>query len=132
MRVFLIAAAMALAAGAAVAASEDKPIPPEAWRELTTGKTVHYYKDGQPFGREYYINDEGEVVFRFPNGDCAEGRWAFAEGKYCFAFGNQLHCFHHVKRGSEIVVIGDADGEEQTVEQIEEGEPLSCSKAVDS
>lgn len=140
MRGFLIAAAMIAATGAtmimtaetALAAAGDEPIPPEAWRELTTGKTIYYYKDGKLFGREYYVNDEGEVVFRFPNGVCAEGRWAFAEGKYCFAFGSQLHCFQHVKRGSEIVVIGDEDGEEQTVERIVEAEPLSCAKAIES
>lgn len=126
----LIAAGL-LAAGAAHSGA-DEPIPPEAWRALTTGKTLYYYKDGELFGREYYMNDKGDVIFRFPNGACAEGRWAFAEEKYCFAFAGELHCFRHVKRGDAIVVIGEEDGEEQTVERIVEKEPLSCSEAVES
>lgn len=126
-----LAAGLILAAGAA-AAGADEPIPPDAWKALTTGKTLYYYKDGALYGREYYANDEGDVIFRFPNGACAEGRWAFADGQYCFAFAGELHCFRHVKRGSEIVVIGEADGEEQTVERIVEREPLSCGQALDS
>ncbi len=123
--------AMALAAGAATAGA-DEPIPPEAWKALTAGKTLYYYKDGELFGREYYHGDKGEVIFRFPNGACAEGRWAFADGQYCFAFGGELHCFHHVKRGSEIVVIGVEDGDEQVIERIADHEPLSCGQTFDS
>lgn len=129
LKLFLVFAALA---GGAMADSGDEPIPPEAWRALTTGKTVYYYKDGELFGREYYVNEEGDVVFRFPGGQCAEGRWAYAEGRYCFAFGAEMYCFQHVKRGDDIVVIGEDDGEEQTVERIVEKEPLSCAFALDS
>lgn len=113
-------------------AASDEPIGPDEWRALTTGKTLYYHKDGELYGREYYKNEEGDVVFRFPNGQCAEGRWAFAEEKYCFAFGGQLHCFIHILRDGEIVVISLDDGSEQTVEQIAENEPLSCAQGVDS
>ena len=107
-------------------------IGPDAWREMTTGKTLHYFKDGELYGKEYYMNDDGEVVFRFPNGMCAEGKWAHADGKYCFAFGDDptLHCFWHVMRDGSIVVIGEADGEEQTVETIEENAPIGCGSAI--
>lgn len=114
----------------AASAAQDAPIGPDAWRELTTGKTLYYYKDGELYGREYYVNEEGDVVFRFPNGACAEGRWAFAEEKYCYAFEGQLHCFKHVMRDGAIVVIGEADGEEQTVEQIVDDEPLGCGASI--
>ena len=33
-------------------------------------------------------------------------------------------------REDKIVVIGEADGEEQTVEQIEDGEPMGCGSAI--
>ena len=129
MRVIMGAMAALLATGAAAA---DKPIPPDDWRKMTLGKTLHYFKDGEPYGREYYMNPQGDVVFRFPNGVCAEGRWAYAEGKYCFAFGQELFCFHHVMRGDKIVVIGEEDGDEQTIESISDHEPLSCAKEVSS
>lgn len=109
----------------------DAMIEPDAWREMTTGKILHYFKDGELYGREYYGPD-GDVVFRFPSGQCAEGRWAHADGKYCFAFDgdSRLHCFWHVMRDDKIVVIGEADGEEQTVEKIEDGQPLGCGSAI--
>ncbi|WP_340108181.1 hypothetical protein [Pikeienuella sp. HZG-20] len=122
----------ALGGGAFAEALEDKPIAPDAWRALTTGKTLHYYKDGVLFGREYYRNDDGDVVFRFPDGLCAEGRWAYADGEYCFAYGPDLHCFLHVKRGADIVIISGEDGDEQTVGRIAENEPLSCAEAIES
>ena len=130
-------AALCLAGACAAAptlafAGSDEVIGPDEWRALTTGKTLDYHKDGELYGREYYRNDEGEVVFRFPNGQCAEGRWAYAEEKYCFAFGGQLHCFLHIMRDGEIVVISLDDGSEQTVERIADAEPLSCSQGVES
>ncbi|MEM7522446.1 MAG: hypothetical protein AAF360_01530 [Pseudomonadota bacterium] len=110
----------------------DALIGPDAWRALTTGKTLYYHKDGELYGREFYRNEEGDVVFEFPGGQCAEGRWAWAEDKYCFAFGGQLHCFSHVMRDGEIVVIGLEDGEEQTVETIADNEPLTCEEGIES
>lgn len=134
MRGVMLALAVAALGGGALAAGavEDEPIAPDAWRALTTGKTLHYFRDGKLFGREYYRNDDGEVVFRFPDGLCAEGRWAYADGKYCFAYGPDLHCFLHVKRDEDIVVISDEDGDEQMVERIVEQEPLSCAEAIES
>ena len=115
---------------AVTAAAKDALIGPDAWRELSTGKTLYYYKDGELYGKEHYIDDEGNVVFQFPQGQCAEGKWAFSDDKYCFAFGGQLHCFWHVMRDGQIVVIGEADGEEQTVEKIVEGEILGCGSEI--
>lgn len=132
MRGLIFSLAVAALAGAAAAGAGDKPISPDAWRALTAGKTLYYYRDGELYGREYYAGDKGDVVFRFPNGLCAEGRWAYAEGKYCFAYGPELHCFQHVKRGDDIVVIGEEDGDEQVVERIAAHEPLTCAPAIDS
>jgi len=126
----LLIAAMALAATPAMA--NDAEISPDAWRALTQGKTLHYFKDGELYGREYYAPDGKSTVFRFPNGLCAEGQWAFAERQYCFAYGGQLHCFKHIQRGDDIVILGLDDGEEQKVEKIVENEPLSCGEAVNS
>ena len=130
MHMRLLIAALVLAAGPAVAS--DAEIGPDAWRALTEGKTLHYFKDGKLYGREYYAPDGKSTVFRFPNGLCAEGQWAYADRQYCFAYAGQLHCFKHIKRGDDIVILGLEDGEEQVVEKIAENEPLSCSEAVDS
>ncbi|MEL6794137.1 MAG: hypothetical protein AAFP78_11815 [Pseudomonadota bacterium] len=131
MRYVLAALAICVAASAS-AAGKDAMIGPDAWRELSTGKTLYYFKDGELYGKEYYINDEGDVVFRFPSGVCAEGKWAHSDGRFCFAFDGSpmLHCFWHVMRDDQIVVIGEADGEEQTVEKIVDDEPLGCGSAI--
>lgn len=124
-----------LAAGALIAApafASDVEISPDAWRALTQGKTLHYFKDGELYGREYYAPDGKSTVFRFPNGLCAEGQWAYAERQYCFAYAGQLHCFKHLQRDEDIIILGLEDGEEQKVEKITENEPLSCSEAVNS
>ena len=125
-----LAALIAIVLGAPAYAG-DAMIEPDAWREMTSGKTLYYFKEGELYGKEYYGPD-GDVTFRFPSGQCAEGRWAHADGKYCFAFDGdtRLHCFWHVMREDKIVVIGEADGEEQTVERIEDGEPMGCGSAI--
>ena len=128
----LMIAAALLAASPAIANGSDAEIDPDAWRALTTGKTLHYFKNGELYGREYYAPDGKSTVFRFPNGLCAEGQWAYAERQYCFAYGGQLHCFKHIQRGEDIVILGLEDGEEQKVEKIVKNEPLSCSEAVNS
>ena len=125
--VFLI-----LCAAAASAEEREADIGPDAWRALTEGKTLHYYKDGELFGREYYAPDGDRVIFRFPQGQCAEGRWAYADGQYCFAYVGELHCFEHVLRGDDIFVKGVEDGSEQTVGEIVDNQPLSCAEAIDS
>ena len=103
---FALAVGLFLLGPLAAVAGSDVPISPEEWRALTTGKTLDYHKDGELYGREFYKNEEGDVVFRFPNGQCAEGRWAYAEEKYCFLFGGKLHCFIHIMRDGEIVKKG--------------------------
>ena len=122
----------ALTLAATTATAQEAAIGPDAWRALTEGKTLYYYKDGELYGREYFGPGD-RVVFRFPNGACTEGAWAYAEEKFCFAYAGQLHCFSHWMRDGEIVVRSiDDPEEEQTVEKIADNEPLTCDEAVDS
>lgn len=124
-------AVLSLIVAATSAQAGDAMIEPDDWRAMTSGKTLYYFKDGELYGKEYYAPDGG-VTFRFPSGLCVEGRWAHADGKYCFAFqgDDQLHCFWHVMREDKVVVIGEADGEEQTVDRFEDGEPMGCGSAI--
>lgn len=134
MRRLITIAAACLAALPALAAEGggEAEIGPDAWRALTVGKTLHYHKDGRLYGREYYDPDGKRVVFRFPNGVCAEGRWAYADSQYCFLYLDEMHCFSHFMRDGEIYVVELEEGEEQKVEKIAENEPLSCAEALDS
>lgn len=117
---------------ASPALAQDALIGPDAWREMVLGKTLHYHKDGELYGREYYAPTGDRVVFTFAEGGCAEGRWAWSGDVYCFAYFGELHCFEHLMRDGDIIVKGVDDGDEQKVEAIVEDEPLFCGESVES
>lgn len=128
-----IRAATAAAVLSAVAAQAvfagDALIGPDAWREITAGKTLHYYRDGALYGREYYYPDGDKVEFCSANGVHAVGRWAHKNETYCFAYFGDLHCFKHIMRDGEIFVIDVNNAEdEQKVDHITSGGPLPCSE----
>lgn len=132
-RLFALALITTSALAPASAIAQDALIGPDAWRELTDGKTLHYYQDGEPYGREYYEPGTNRVVFRAENGACAEGRWAHRDDTFCFAYFGELHCFEHVLRKGEIVVKGlQGDMEEQQVQEITDNEPLFCGEDIES
>lgn len=137
MRFISVAAAAAsLLAALPAFAAGDEPIPEDAWRALVIGKTVHYMSEGRSYGREYFSTEGDRTVFRGENGFCEEGIWAHADGLYCYAYGGDAHCFTQVMRGEQVVVItADPKGEpgdEQIVEKITEGAPLTCEREVQS
>ena len=121
-----------LLASPAPALAQDALIGPDAWREMVLGKTLYYYKDGELYGREYYAPQGDRVVFSFAEGGCAEGRWAWSGDVFCFAYFGELHCFEHLLRDGAVIVKGVDGGEEQKVEEIVDGEPLSCGESVES
>jgi|OM-RGC.v1.023555888 hypothetical protein len=126
-----LAFAAALAAAPLVADEAGTPIPPEEWRAMTRGKTVWYALDGAHWGREYFHPDSDVATFLGRDGQCLSAPWAHVDGVYCFAYGG-LHCFRHLRRGEEIVVIPvDGDGGEQTVERIDRT-PVSCEAPLSS
>jgi hypothetical protein len=127
-------AALALLAAPALAAGPepgDVPIPLEEWREMVEGRTVWYALNGQHWGREYFHPGKDSATFLARDGQCVTAPWAYAEGVYCFAYAG-MHCFRHVRRGEEIVVIPiEGDGAEQTVERIDDT-PVSCEAPLSS
>ncbi|MGB0410479.1 MAG: hypothetical protein ACPGFA_02725 [Pikeienuella sp.] len=128
LRAFLVATFVGAATAPAVNAA-DALIGPDAWREMTTGKTLHYYRDGELYGREYYYPDGEKVEFCSADGFHAVGRWAFKDDTYCFAYFGDLHCFRHLLRDGDIFVVDVNDAEdEQKVDHISDGGPLPCTE----
>jgi hypothetical protein len=120
---------------APAAAAADEPIPPGEWRDMTVGRTVYYYIEGQFFGREYYWPGTDMVTFQHASGVCADARWSWQDGVYCFQF-DRPHCFAHIRRGAAIMIIPTnvEPGElpqEQEVRQIVAG-PFSCDPGLSS
>ena len=116
-----------------------RDIPLEDWRARVLGRTVHYYIDGEPFGREYYFPDGRGVIFQHVGGTCLEGEWVYREAiaAYCYLWPEAVSCFRHVMRGDETLILPvEPDGSPslsgpQTVERITP-QPLSCGPAVTS
>ena len=133
MRPLRLAALVLLAAPAFAAGPQpgDAPIPPEEWRAMVEGRTVWYSLNGEHWGREYFHPDKDSATFLARDGQCVTAPWAYAEGVYCFAYAG-MHCFRHVRRDGEIVVIPiEGDGAEQRVERIDDT-PISCEPPLSS
>lgn len=125
----MLTAALICTATAPSLRAADALIGPDAWRAMTANKTLHYYREGKLYGREYYYPDGDKVEFCSADGFHAVGRWAFADDTYCFAYFGDLHCFQHVMREGEIYVVDINDEEdEQKVDLITDGGPLPCSE----
>jgi hypothetical protein len=106
----------------------DAFIPEAEWRALSVGQTVFYFIDGQYFGREYYFPDGRAVRFQTASGICLEGFWRFDPSirAYCFLWPGDRVCFHHVRRGEDILIFAAEPNEDglwgtQSVEHVEGG-----------
>ena len=108
------------------ACAEDGSISLREWKALTSGKTIYYHLNGTYQGKEYYLPDDAFLVFMTPDGQCVEGVWAYADGRYCFSYGANFQCFDHLRRGSRLFSRADTGGPEQEIKRIVD-EPLSCS-----
>lgn len=119
-----------LLAGAADLQPGDRPIPPEEWRALTEGRTVTYTIGGRLWGREFFHPGGERATFLGADGACMTAPWAYAEGLYCFGYGG-LHCFRHVRRDGDILILPEGGGPEQAVEGVETA-PISCDAPLSS
>ncbi|WP_118132546.1 hypothetical protein [Oceanicella sp. SM1341] len=116
------------------ASAQDTPIPESEWRDLTRGKTVYYYIDGTYFGREYYWPGQDMVTFQHASGVCANARWTYSSGEYCFFF-DRPHCFAHVRRDGEIIIIpqsAEAGGEQEQLVQSISPTSFTCTPGLTS
>jgi hypothetical protein len=58
----------------------------EAFESFAGSRTLHFERDGQPFGAEQYFPGR-RSLWRFADGRCEEGRW-WGEGPLiCFRYG---------------------------------------------
>ena len=66
----------------------------EAFEGFAEGRTLHFTRDGQPFGAEQYFPGR-RSLWRFDDGTCEEGRW-WGEGEtICFEYeADDPQCWH--------------------------------------
>ena len=111
---------------------EGDPIPLDAWRGMTEGRTVWYYMPDGLWGREAYLGAsgpgaEGMIVFQHRDGLCMDGDWRYvaAQMLYCFDFHDgRAHCFQHLRWRSRVFALS-LSGDLQEVKRIDDA-PLAC------
>lgn len=81
LSVLLVAASVA-----ATEARPDEPVTPEEFADYALGWTLHFERDGEPWGTESF-GDDGSVRWRYPGGECMDGVWRAYEGQVCFFYG---------------------------------------------
>ena len=69
------------------AADESSVIPPEDFRALVEGRTLHYTVEGEYYGSEqFYPGDR--ATWQNPGGSCEQGHWWQIGLELCFRYGN--------------------------------------------
>lgn len=68
-----------------VAQASDRPITPEEFERIVTGKTFSYAAEGTPYGAEEYF-DNRRVRWSFLDGECSEGEWYASGEQICFVY----------------------------------------------
>ncbi|MEO1549136.1 MAG: hypothetical protein AAFR93_01755 [Pseudomonadota bacterium] len=113
-------------------APEPGDIPPEEWRALVRGQTLHYRINGEHWALEQYApSGNGVVLQLLQSGECLTGTWAYDSGQYCFSWDSgETSCFRHTRVAGQIVVIHMVDGSPtggvQTMDLAGEV-PLTCA-----
>ena len=77
--------APALLALAAAAPGAAEPVTPEAFEAMSEGRTLHFFRDGAPFGDEQFFTGR-RSLWRFADGTCEPGRWAAEGEQICFVY----------------------------------------------
>ena len=66
-------------------AGAQQSLSPEAFRNLSEGKTLYFSQSGQYYGAEQYFKGD-RARWQYPNGECTEGRWYGAGQSLCFEY----------------------------------------------
>ena len=110
-----------------VSAQAETIVPPQAFEQLSTGKTLYFFRDGEFFGAEQYYPDR-KSLWQY-NGDCLEGSW-FAQGDLvCFTYSEdpRVQCWYFLEKSNGYVARGQFDPPELDLELGRiETEPLNC------
>ena len=84
----LITSALALSLTLfALPAMAERIVTADEFAQMVTGKTLHFNRNGVPFGSEQYFSDK-RVIWAFEGGgDCQRGIWfENTSGQICFVY----------------------------------------------
>ena len=121
---------LALLAGPAFAA-EDRPLSPEAFEALTTGRTIVYSSGDSYYGTEQYLPGR-RVIWTFGD-QCLRGRWEAAGDHICFVYEDdpEPSCWTFRKREGGLAAWSDNDPEgAPLVSTYQSPVPMACGPQV--
>lgn len=112
----------------AVPGHAETVVPPQVFEQLSTGKTLYFFRNGEFFGAEQYF-PERRSLWQYNGGACLEGNW-FARGdQVCFTYREdpRVQCWHFLEKSGGYVARGENDPPELDLElgQIDT-QPLNC------
>jgi hypothetical protein len=105
------------------------PLEGPAFEAETTGKTIQFKMQGQPYGAEQYLPGR-RVIWAFEGGQCREGTWFEPiPGSICFVYDHDPvpQCWAFFKDGDRLRARFEGSGPESDL--IETGRspaPLAC------
>jgi hypothetical protein len=95
----------------AAPALAEEPVSPAEFRDYAEGWTLHFERDGEPFGQEAF-EPGGGTLWRSPDGSCMEGVWRPHGAQLCFYYGEGLEvlCWRALRdeRGLYVRLLGDS------------------------
>lgn len=60
-------------------------VSPDEFRDYAEGYTLHFEREGRPFGSEYFGPD-GQTRWRYQDGSCVRGVWRPHGAQLCFLY----------------------------------------------
>ncbi len=86
------------------AAADWQPMTPSEFRAYAEGWTLHFERNGQPYGSETFREGD-RTVWRFHNGQCTDGVWEARGAQICFTYpdGDPPICWRFMRDGAEVM-----------------------------
>lgn len=106
----------------------DRPVSPEEFERLVTGRTLSYATNGVAFGAEDYLSNR-RVRWSFLDGECTEGKWYALEEQICFVYDDipAPQCWQFFMQGDQLTAKFTSDPTASQVYQTaDQEEPLMC------
>ena len=112
----------------AAAFSADRPITPEEFERMVTGKTYSYANGTSTYGAETYF-DNRRVRWSFLDGECSDGEWYASGDQICFVYEDipSPQCWQFYMRSGKLTARyeDDPSATELYVTK-QQNEPLYC------
>ena len=111
-----------------VAAPAQTVVPPQVFEQMSTGKTLYFFRNGTFFGAEQYFPGR-KSLWQYDGGECLEGNW-FARGDMvCFTYREdpRVQCWHFLEKSGGYVARGEGDPPDLDLELGRmDTQPLNC------